>query len=136
MISKLMIKKKWHKKANEVCNICIIKDNRSKENHNWQTSDEGCCNSGGISGPWFSLLLHAVITWVGWIENSEPDIWRFDLAFFSLFLYFLNLTQYLPATSKEHQIVISAVRKITQLHITNPKNKGKGFCEKNIMDVF
>ena len=86
-----------------------------------RTSVDPCWSNGGTSAPWLLLLHIGDITWVGWIENSEPPIWHFDLAFL-LFLYFFNFTQYLPATSKEHQIVIIAVQKTTLLLITRPKN--------------
>lgn len=61
--------------------------------------------------------------------TRPPDrlYWNLErlLEFWSLWLawYFLSLTQDLPATSKEHQSVITAVKKMTRLQITKAETK-------------
>ena len=82
-----------------------------------QTSEDVCCSNGGDSR---LLSLHDM-PWLAWmVENLDPDIGHFDLVFL-LPLYFFNLTQYLPASSNEHHIVIKAVTKITLLQMTRPE---------------
>ena len=86
-----------------------------------QTSVGFCWrNSGGTS--WLVVLSDIDITRAGCFENnSDPpsDLRLFDFEFL-LFWYFFSCTQYRPATSNEHQMVISAVKKITLLLITRP----------------
>ena len=102
----------------------------SKENKmdfifsSFEQTSVGFCwrNSRGTS--WLLVLSDIDITRAGCFENnSDPpsDLRLFDFEFL-LFWYFFSCTQYLPATSNEHQMVISAVKKITLLLITRPKN--------------
>ena len=94
-----------------------------------QTSVGFCWrNSGGTS--WLLVLSDIDITRAGCFENnSDPpsDLRLFDFEFL-LFWYFFSCTQYLPATSNEHQMVISAVRKITLLLITRPRKYINQIC--------
>ena len=94
-----------------------------------QTSVGFCWrNSGGTS--WLLVLSDIDITRAGCFENSSDppsDLRLFDFEFL-LFWYFFSCTQYLPATSNEHQMVISAVRKITLLLITRPKKYINQIC--------
>ena len=94
-----------------------------------QTSVGFCWrNSGGTS--WLLVLSDIDITRAGCFENSSDppsDLRLFDLEFL-LFWYFFSCTQYLPATSNEHQMVISAVRKITLLLITRPRKYINQIC--------
>ena len=94
-----------------------------------QTSVGFCWrNSGGTS--WLLVLSDIDITRAGCFENnSDPpsDLRLFDFEFL-LFWYFFSCTQYLPATSNEHQMVISAVRKITLLLITSPRKYINQIC--------
>ena len=94
-----------------------------------QTSVGFCWrNSGGTS--WLLVLSDIDITRAGCFENSSDppsDLRLFDFEFL-LFWYFFSCTQYLPATSNEHQMVISAVRKITLLLITRPRKYINQIC--------
>ena len=95
-----------------------------------QTSVGFCWrNSGGTS--WLLVFKDIDITRAGCFENNSEqppsDLRLFDFEFL-LFWYFFSCTQYLPATSNEHQMVISAVRKITLLLITRPRKYINQIC--------
>ena len=54
------------------------------------------------------------------ITELPPDLLYWNFLVLRLFWYFFNLTQERPATSKEHQMVIRAVRNRMLLQATRP----------------